>query len=86
MTSRRAISLAVGCACLCLAVMGFLAGIVVERVRFDARRSAVLSSLASDERRVRAYLMDLERDAGRAARSGAQDAARGKEATGKPGP
>jgi hypothetical protein len=84
-TSRQRAVLAVGFACLYLAVMGFLAGTMVERMRFDARRSAVLSRLASAERQVRARLMDLEGDARRGAGSGNQDAARSEEPIGKAG-
>jgi hypothetical protein len=81
-TSRRAAVLAIGFACLYLAVMGFLAGTMVERMRFDAQRSAVLSRLASAERQVRARLMDLEGDARRAVGSVTEDAARSEERSG----
>lgn len=63
--SRRPIVVAVGLVGVWLAVLGFLVGMVVERVRFDGRRAVVLGELARDARRVRAYLMDLEQHAGR---------------------
>jgi hypothetical protein len=44
-----------------LAILGFLAGMLVERMVFDQRRADVLSRLTSAERRLHGRLMDLER-------------------------
>jgi hypothetical protein len=64
MTWRRTARLAVGLACLYLTVLGFLVGVAVERIRFDATRASVLDRLTKAEHRVRARLMDLEGDLG----------------------
>ena len=42
-------------------VMGFLAGMLLERVRFDVERASVLTRVATAEQRLHARLMDLER-------------------------
>jgi hypothetical protein len=42
--------------------VAFLAGMMVERIRFDAHRTTIVTSLTAREQRVRARLMDLERD------------------------
>ena len=42
--------------------VAFLAGMTVEHMRFDADRTAIVTSLAAREARVRAHLMDLEHD------------------------
>ncbi|HEX2501990.1 MAG TPA: hypothetical protein VHO73_11075 [Methylomirabilota bacterium] len=68
MTRYRVPALLIGFACLYLTVMGFLTGTMVERMRFDARRSSVLSRLTKAEHQVRARLMDLERGGARAGR------------------
>jgi hypothetical protein len=74
MTGRRRISLAIGFASLYLMILGFLAGVVAERVRFDARRAAVLSRLTAAEHQMRARLMDLEGETERSGRARAQGA------------
>jgi hypothetical protein len=51
----------VGLGCLYLACVGFLAGVCVERIRFDAHRTAVLTQLGATNQRLHARLMDLER-------------------------
>jgi hypothetical protein len=55
---RRTTVFALGC--LCTAGLGFLSGMVTERVRFDQRRSAVISDLSKTEQRLHRRLMDLE--------------------------
>ena len=47
--------------CLYVAGVGFLAGVCVERIRFDAHRTAVLTQLTTTNQRRHARLMDLER-------------------------
>jgi hypothetical protein len=41
--------------------LGFLSGMVVERVRFDVRRNAVLTKLSEAGQQLHGRLMDLER-------------------------
>ena len=48
-----------------LVVMGFLGGMIVSAMRFDRQRSVVLSQLNDTSTRVRARLMDMEKDAAR---------------------
>jgi hypothetical protein len=60
MRRRRRLAVIVGIVCLYLAGVGFLSGVLVERVRFDARRAAVLERLSTTEQRLHARLMDLE--------------------------
>lgn len=60
MTRRHRLAAIVGIVCLYLAGVGFLSGVLVERVRFDARRAAVLERLTTTEQRLHARLMDLE--------------------------
>ena len=43
------------------AVMSFLGGVLVERIRFDAQRSAVLTRVSTAEQRLQAHLMALEK-------------------------
>ena len=61
MTGRRALFLAIMAGCFYSTALGVLLGIVVDRIRFDAERAAVLSRLTTAERQVRVRLMDLER-------------------------
>jgi hypothetical protein len=42
--------------------MGFLGGVLVERVRFDRARATVLERVAYAEQRLHARLMELERE------------------------
>jgi len=58
--SRRRRALALGL-CLYAIAMGFLAGMLLERVRFDAERAAVLTRVTMAEQRLHARLMELER-------------------------
>ena len=44
-----------------LAGFGFLAGICVERIRFDSHRTAVLTQLTATNQRLHARLMNVER-------------------------
>jgi hypothetical protein len=60
MNARRLAVLIAGC--LYVGGVAFLAGMTVEHMRFDADRTAIVTSLAAREARVRAHLMDLERD------------------------
>jgi hypothetical protein len=55
---RRAVMIGLGC--LYLGAVGFLSGMLVERIRFDLHRTAVLTRLAAAEQRLHARLMDLE--------------------------
>jgi hypothetical protein len=45
--------------------MGFFGGMVVSAIRFDQRRTAILTELDDASTRVRATLMLLEHDASR---------------------
>jgi hypothetical protein len=49
-------------AALYLLVVGFLGGMIVDRVRFDASRSVLLTRLDQDTHRVHERLMALERE------------------------
>jgi hypothetical protein len=64
MSRRRRRTLALFLGGIYFAGLGFLSGIVVERMRFDAARSAVLTHLTDAQQRLHGRLMDLERDAG----------------------
>jgi hypothetical protein len=44
-----------------LTVLGFLTGMVVERIRFDRQRASLLQHLAATHERLHTHLMDLER-------------------------
>ena len=57
---RRAVIIGLGC--VYLGGIGFLSGMLVERMRFDLRRAAVLTRLADAEKRLHAHLMDIERE------------------------
>ena len=59
--TRRQLEILVGAGCLYLTVLGFLAGVVVERVLFDRQRTAVLQRLAATQERLHTHLMNLER-------------------------
>jgi hypothetical protein len=52
-------------AALYLLVVGFLGGMIVDRVRFDASRSVLLTRLEQDTHRVHERLMALEREGSR---------------------
>lgn len=58
--TRHRVVLTVGLG-LYAAVMSFLGGVLVERIRFDAQRSAVLTRVSAVEQRLQAYLMALEK-------------------------
>jgi hypothetical protein len=58
--TRRRLGWLVGAGCLYLAGLGFLSGVVVERVRFDRQRATV-HSLSATQERLHTRLMDLER-------------------------
>ena len=60
MISRR-LGLLVAVGCVYLGAMGFLTGMVVERMRFDHQRALVLQTLSAAQERLHAHLMDLER-------------------------
>ena len=64
MARRRRLALALGLAYLYVLGMGFLAGVLVDRVRFDQRRAEVLRYLTLTEARLRARLVSLERRVG----------------------
>ena len=59
--SRRRLSVLMVMIALYLCGIGFLSGMVVERMRFDGRRAAVLASLSAAQARLHAHLMHLER-------------------------
>ena len=40
----------------------FLTGMMAERIRFDAHRAAILAQLTTTEERLRARLIEIERD------------------------
>jgi len=50
-----------------LLVVGFFGGVIVNAIRFDGKRAAVLSRLDDATGRVRAHLMRFEHDAARSA-------------------
>ena len=52
-------------AALYLFVVGFLGGMIVDRVRFDASRSVLLTTLEQDTHRVHERLMAIEREESR---------------------
>ena len=52
-------------AALYLLVVGFLGGMIVDRVRFDASRSVLLTRLEQDTHRVHERLMALEHEESR---------------------
>jgi hypothetical protein len=60
-SARRRRTAVVGLGCLCMTGLGFLSGMVVERVRFDVRRNAVLTKLSEAGQQLHGRLMDLER-------------------------
>jgi hypothetical protein len=55
---RRALALGLG---LYAVTIGFLAGMLLERVRFDEARASVLARVTMAEQRLHARLMELER-------------------------
>jgi hypothetical protein len=59
--NHRGLGILVGAGCLYLVVLGFLIGMVVERMRFDRQRTAVLQSLTATQERLHIHLMNLER-------------------------
>ena len=61
--THRGLGVLVGAGCLYLVVLGFLIGMVVERMRFDRQRAAVLQSLTAARERLHIHLMNLERQA-----------------------
>jgi len=61
MMTRRERGLIIVGGCLYLTVLGFLTGMIVERVRFDRQRATVLQHLAATQERLHTHLMDLER-------------------------
>jgi hypothetical protein len=52
-------------AALYLLVVSFLGGMIVDRVRFDASRSVLLTTLEQDTHRVHERLMAIEREGSR---------------------
>jgi hypothetical protein len=58
MSRGRALALGLG---LYAVAVGLLAGMLLERVRFDAERAAVLTRVTMAEQRLHARLMELER-------------------------
>ena len=70
MTARARRPILIGVAAIYVAGLGFLAGIMVERMRFDVQRTATLTRLTAAEQRVRSVLMDIEVGASRRNRDG----------------
>lgn len=70
MTARARRAILIGVAVIYVAGLGFLAGIMVERMRFDVQRTATLTRLTAAEQRVRSVLMDIEVGASRRNRDG----------------
>ena len=60
MTARLRLALILGVGALYVGGVAFLAGTMVERLRFGAQRTAVVTRLTAKEERVRARLMELE--------------------------
>lgn len=52
-------------AALYLLVVGFLSGMIVDRIRFDETRSVLLARLEEDSNRVHKRLMAIEREESR---------------------
>jgi hypothetical protein len=61
MLTRHERGLLIAGGCLYLTVLGFLTGMIVERVRFDRQRATVLQHLDATQERLHTHLMDLER-------------------------
>jgi len=61
MMTRCRLGFLIAAGCLYLAGLGFLTGMVVERVRFDRQRGLLLQRLAAMQARLHTHLMDLER-------------------------
>ena len=61
MMTRRRRGFLIAAGCLYLAGLGFLTGMVVERVRFDRQRNVLLQHLAATQERLHTHLMDLDR-------------------------
>jgi hypothetical protein len=59
--TRRRLGVLLAAGCIYLAGLGFLTGVVVERVRFDRQRGILLQHLAATQERLHTHLMDLER-------------------------
>jgi hypothetical protein len=64
-TARTRLAVVIGLGGLYLGALGFLSGMLVERMRFDVQRAATLRRLAATEDRLHARLMRLERRAER---------------------
>ena len=60
MSARLRLSMIAGLGGLYLAALGFLCGVVVERIRFDLQRTATVTRLTEAEERMRARLMEIE--------------------------
>jgi hypothetical protein len=52
-------------AALYLLVVGFLSGMIADRIRFDETRSVLLATLEEDNHRVHERLMAIEREESR---------------------
>jgi len=59
--TRRELGFLIAGGSLYLTVVGFLTGMVVERVRFDRQRATLLQHLAATHERLHTHVMDLER-------------------------
>jgi hypothetical protein len=57
----RELGFRIAVGCLCLTVLGFLTGMVVERVRFDSSAPPCCSILAATQKRLHTHLMGFER-------------------------
>jgi hypothetical protein len=59
--TRREVGILIAGSYLYLAVLGFLTGMLVERIRFDRQRATVVQHFAATHERLRTRLMGLER-------------------------
>ena len=62
-STGRGLRILVTISALYLGGLGFLSGMVVERMRFDHQRDVVLRSLSDAEKELHARLIDIEKQA-----------------------
>ncbi len=78
-TTKRRLALCVALGPYAL-VLGFLRGVVVERMRLDTRRAAVLRQYDDSLRRWHAVLMEIEKErSGRASSNGSSSVLLGRK-------
>jgi hypothetical protein len=59
--TRRQLGVLMAAGGLYIGALGFLSGMLAERVRFDRQRAVLLQDLAATQARLHTHLMDLER-------------------------